>query len=175
MNCDIFRTLLKMFLSRFFVAFFVPRFRFISSTSVLSILSTKFSGVFVETSPTGIDFSTIVCSTFFVGILLSISSVSRRTPFELSPRFPNDKNLTSPIENISFVNAVFLSAITTATATFDSHFCTCLGHLGRHNSTNRNEPTCVVLPKVAVKIYSYKNSKDIFCSIKRASLERLSL
>ncbi len=35
-----------------------------------------------------------------------------------------------------------------ATATRDSYYCIPLGHLERCN-TNRNDPTCVALPKVA--------------------------
>jgi len=35
-----------------------------------------------------------------------------------------------------------------ATVAHDSHYCTCLGHLGRRNR-NKSNPICVVLPKVA--------------------------
>ena len=35
-----------------------------------------------------------------------------------------------------------------AAATRDSHYCACLDHLGGHD-TNRNDPICVILPKLA--------------------------
>jgi hypothetical protein len=41
-----------------------------------------------------------------------------------------------------------LSMIMPATATRNSHYCTCIDHLGRCN-INRNDPICVMLPLVA--------------------------
>ncbi len=41
-----------------------------------------------------------------------------------------------------------LLAKLSATATRDTHYCTCLGHLGQHN-INRNDPICITSPKVA--------------------------
>ncbi len=41
-----------------------------------------------------------------------------------------------------------LSIIMPATATRNSHYCTCIDHLGQCG-INRNDPFCVMLPKVA--------------------------
>jgi hypothetical protein len=59
------------------------------------------------------------------------------------------------------------------TVTRDSHYCTCLGHLGWRRYTNRNDPISVALPKVAMASRKAKTLVILWCDITVANVIKL--